>query len=238
MKKKGFTLKQKEGRAVRPAEEIAREFLAAGVGALKDELGAKNIRTAVKSIHAALGCERTNGHKRLAALYNVRTRYVASSEMPTLSFGSVVCAEVKKENGEVIKDYSFCLMPICDGIRLKNGHEVSFPFWRLDAEIASGEPARGIVIRLESGSFVELTAKGKPREKLWMQSFKSEGSGCVVAKQIEGRAFFFGSVELEWVAQLKPAHAQRIAHDIGQSFSRVGVVEAEWVRLICDGSNE
>ena len=40
------------------------------------------------------------------------------------------------------------------------------------------------------------------------------------------------ALHLEWVAQLKPGLAQRVANDIGQSFSRVGVVEAEWLRLL------
>lgn len=235
---KKLTFSQKNGKVSRSQEEIAREFLARGLDVLKAELGVKHIRSAVKSIHAALGCDQTNGHKRLAALYNVRTRYVAPGEMPTLGFGSIVCALVKGDDGMLQKEYSFCLMPICDSIRLKNGKETSFPFWRLEAEVSAGEPARGIVIRLVDGSFAELTAKGKPRENLWMQSFASEGGGCVIAKQVNDRAVFSGPVELEWVAQLKPAHAQRVAHDIGQSFSRVGVVEAEWVRLICDGAGE
>jgi hypothetical protein len=40
--------------------------------------------------------------------------------------------------------------------------------------------------------------------------------------------------EIEWVGQLKPLHAQRIAHDIALGLSRVGLLEAEWLRLLCD----
>ena len=62
---------------------------------------------------------------------------------------------------------------------------------------------------------------------------KTDESGTVVASKVDASFWFHGEKTcLEWVAQLKPAHAQRIAHDIGQSFSRVGVVEAEWLRLL------
>lgn len=36
---------------------------------------------------------------------------------------------------------------------------------------------------------------------------------------------------LVWVAQLKPAHAQRVAESIGRELTRVGLDESEWLRL-------
>lgn len=72
---------------------------------------------------------------------------------------------------------------------------------------------------------------------LWMDLFSANDSGIVAATE-ENASFWFNGDQrkLEWVAQLKPGHAQRVAHDIGQSFSRVGVVEVEWLRRISGGN--
>jgi hypothetical protein len=49
-------------------------------------------------------------------------------------------------------------------------------------------------------------------------------------------AFKYGGTKrtIEWLGQLKPLHAHRIAHEITESLSRIGVSEAEWLRLLCD----
>jgi hypothetical protein len=73
---------------------------------------------------------------------------------------------------------------------------------------------------------------------LWLDCFAPSDLGTVLADEEDSCFWFRGKIQkLEWVAQLKPAHAQRVAHDIGQSFSRVGVVEAEWLRLLAEGKN-
>lgn len=36
--------------------------------------------------------------------------------------------------------------------------------------------------------------------------------------------------EYEWIAELKPFHAQRMAEYVSREFSRVGLTESEWLR--------
>ena len=185
-----------------------------------------------------MGCEKSNAEKKLASLFSLRTNYFGS-QLPLLSFGTIVRWAADNGNDRTYA-YALCLMPICDSVRLKSGKEnrTSFPFWTLKTNRGGGS-SRGIVVPTNEGAYVELYASGKPRDMLWIDLFSAAESG-VVASERDGSEFFFSGDEkkrLEWVAQLKPAHAQRVAHDIGQSFSRVGVVEAEWVRLLTEGKS-
>ena len=56
-----------------------------------------------------------------------------------------------------------------------------------------------------------------------MVSFASE-------EGIERRVTTVDGIELTWIAQLKPAHAQRIAEALGRELTRVGLDESEWLR--------
>jgi hypothetical protein len=214
-------------------EAIARLYLASGIPAIQHELSEKLKKhlkrgEQFKPFHEAMGCADTHAEQRLAALFNVRTKYVGKN-LPELGFGAIVRRNVPGD-ATAIPEYSICLMPLCDGFRLPLTKRASFPFWRL---VASGAGARGIVVQAEEGRYVNLLSRGKPRDMLWLDSFQPDASGAVTAEEEDSRFWFSGnSGKLEWVAQLKPAHAQRVAHDIGQSFSRVGVVEAEWLRLM------
>lgn len=217
----------------RTDEERVRMFLGGGVPAIKSEFKFENKEVPVGLLHSAMGCGQSNAEKRLAALFNVRTRYF-KSKSPTLGFGAI--ARYSHEEGGVTKlAFALCLMPICDGIRLKHGEGklTSFPFWALNNGVKENVNGRGMVVLTIEGDYLELMASGKPRDMLWIDRFKPDESGVVTASK-EGESFWFQGEKnrLEWVAQLKPSHAQRIAHDIGQSFSRVGVAEAEWLRLV------
>ncbi|MCI0540225.1 MAG: response regulator receiver domain [Verrucomicrobiales bacterium] len=225
------------GKPAKDSLELARLFLGGGKPAIRNKCTFNYEH--VTNLRIAMGCTQTNSDKRLASLFNVRTRYVASNSPPILGFGTIVrySEQIGGQNEWV---YFFCLMPICDGIRLKSGagKRTLFPFWKLTNGIKGGVNGRGIIVRASDNSYLELIAFGKPREMLWIDRFEPSASGTVTASQ-DGSSFWFqGEHRLEWIAQLKPTHAQRIAHDIGQSFSHVGVVEAEWVRLICDGKSE
>lgn len=78
-----------------------------------------------------------------------------------------------------------------------------------------------------------------PRDQLWMDEFAA-GAQRMVPATADGQKFVLKGQQrqCEWVAQLKPGHAQRIAQDLGTSLARVGVIEAEWIRLKADGSEE
>ncbi|HEY0063132.1 MAG TPA: response regulator receiver domain [Telluria sp.] len=216
----------------RQAGEIVRKFFNEGKAGIAGDFkfDDKNLKKKIDEIHIALGCAESYGDKKLASLFNVRTRYF-KAKLPTLGFGSIVRW---RENNDVNFPfiYGFCLMPTCDGMRLNHeeGSRTSFPFWTLKATNSKG---RGIIVKNRENDFISLVAVvGKPRELLWIDTFKPATSGLVTSYESGGSYYFDGAEhKLEWVAQLKPGHAQRVANDIGQSFSRVGVVEAEWLRL-------
>lgn len=223
------------GRPKREAGELVRMFLGGGESAIQlDFKFGEKKGVPVEKLHFAMGCEQSKTEKKLAALFNVRTRYF-KSKPPTLGFGAIVrCPPAEGKATEYT--YALCLMPICDGIRLNHndGNLTSFPFWTLKA-VKNKANGRGIVVLTKEDTYLDLVASGKPRDMLWLDKFKADESGMVAASKVDSSFWFHGeNTCLEWVAQLKPAHAQRIAHDIGQSFSRVGVVEAEWLRLLTD----
>jgi hypothetical protein len=216
------------GRTRQPGE-IVREFLKGGKTAIQQDWTGKE-KSKVADIHNALGCQQTNGEKKLASLFNVRTRYF-TSKLPTLGFGSIIRWR-QNNDPNLAFQYGFCLMPLCDSMRLDHeAGRTSFPFWTLKEASPNG---RGMVVRTPENEFIRLFAVvGKPSKLLWIDDFQPSPTGLVTSDEVSGSYFFDGSAHrLEWVAQLKPAHAQRVANDIGQSFSRVGVVEAEWLRLL------
>lgn len=220
-----------QGRPARQPSELARMYLGGGMPAVKDECSPPKASKLVTSLHSAMGCEQSNAEKKLATLFNVRTQY--KSKAPVLGFGTIVRTH-KPEDGDAT--YAICLMPLCDSIRLEFGNDkaTAFPFWTLEP-VKEKKNGRGIVVSTPDHLFVELLASGKPRDMLWIEKFAADQFRTVPAITANKSYWFQGErFSLEWVAQLKPAHAQRIAHDIGQKFSRVGVVEAEWLRLLTD----
>ncbi len=181
-------------------------------------------------LHQELDPERKSTKERLAALYSSRTQY---GDKRSLEFGTIVRYEVDGQGAQ----YAMCLMPLCDCVRLTKDKLYNFPFWKLRVDNDS-QPSKGIVIELPYGSgFVELFCMGKPRDQLWLNRFKA-GPAKMVEAEKRGNKFIFkgeDELEIEWIAQLKPSHAQRIAHEVSTSFARVGVLEAEWLRLKANG---
>ena len=184
---------------------------------------------ALKVLHDELDTDKNLGKDRLAALYASRTQY---GDTRTLEFGAIVRYTITIERNDDELRYAICLMPLCDCLRLKSGKSFQFPFWDLRND-NDGASSKGIVVELpDRQGFAELFSMGKPRDHLWLDNFIAGDAKMVVA-EMEGDKFIFNGEarKLEWVAQLKPSHAQRIAQDIGASLSRVAVIEAEWLRL-------
>ncbi|MDB5530748.1 MAG: hypothetical protein JWR51_3851 [Devosia sp.] len=186
----------------------------------------------LKLLHDEMDKDHGSAMERLAALYASRTQY---GEERTLEFGTVVRYRAPVEGSEDPVRYAICLMPLCDCVRLKNGEAYQFPFWELRTDNKSAQ-SKGLVVELPATEgFIELFSMGKPRDQLWLADFKAGAAGMVAAVN-NGADFQFNGEgkQVQWIAQLKPAHAQRIAQDIGTSFARVGVIEAEWLRLKAD----
>ncbi len=187
---------------------------------------------ALNVLHDELDTGKASAKERLAALYACRTQY---GDERSLDFGAIVRYIPKGDDKTSKTKYAICLMPLCDCVRLKQGDWYRFPFWELRTD-NMGASSKGIVVELPAGAgFIELFSMGKPREQLWLETFQAGITRKVVAEKKDGKFVFKGrEVEVEWITQLKPSHAQRIAHDISTSFSRVGVLEAEWLRLKAD----
>ena len=218
-------------------QEVAKRFLGGGTAAIANEHEVKPISTKqFKQFHDAMDCGQTQSEKQLAALFNVRTRYVQKNP-PHLELGTIV--RWRQNESVSSSDYSLCLMPLCDSILRPYlaGKSMVFPFWQLSI-VNAGQKGIGFVVQTGEDTYEHLIVSGKPREKLWLDNFTPGNSGTVNAFKENSSFCFVGTARrLEWVAQLKPAHAQRIALFIGQSFSRVGVFEAEWIRLMSESKD-
>jgi len=165
----------------------------------------------------------------LGALFSNRTQY--GSEERYLRFGTIVRHKVRPVDPW---NYSLCLMPICDSKRLKPNSQ--FPFWRLTEDTKSGNSGRRFGIVVEEGEkSLALAAGGKIRDMLWIAKF-TQTDKEVIGTHGGGGVFRFDSPDLivEWAAELKPLHAQRVASHLGSEVSKVGLVESEWLRLFCD----
>ena len=197
----------------------------------------------MRDLMAVVDTDKSDSNERLAALFSNRTHYDESKRH--LMYGTII----RRRQPQGVKPnwiYSFCLMPICDSVRLdqsrqfKASAQISFPFWQLREDVLSDSTVRrrGFAVYLPDKSYTLLSAGGKARDMLWMGNFDvNVATGTVTANRSADNRFLFTAdheTEVEWIAELKPLHSQRIAHDIAQTLSRVGLVEAEWLRLLCD----
>jgi hypothetical protein len=127
------------------------------------------------------------------------------------------------------KQFYVCVQPVCDSVRLPKEADVAFPFLPLEA------PNKGktdlVVPHPVSGEWVPLSLVRKPRT-IEMIEFRPNGDRVVPAYK-EGATYRFKSTQggYRWVADLKPEFAQRVANELGDQFSRLGVDEPEILRL-------
>ena len=174
----------------------------------------------IESIAVMCSVADVDAHQRFAALLAIRTQY--QTKHRDLGFGAIV---LDRTSGH----YSVCIMPLCDCLRLKK--PTTFPFWTL---VTSGR-GHPVIVEREDGQVLKLTFEaGKPSLYMRMAQFTPDEKKEIVTstKETSGRHIFYsGDTTLEWVAQLKPSHAQRIANAIAQQLSRVGLTEAEWARI-------
>ena len=164
----------------------------------------------------------------LSKLYCYRTIY---GDTRILKSGTIV-RKVGSESRYV------CLMPTCDCIRLEQ-EVVEFPFWELTPVAPSHRGhAHGAIISDERGRSKTVCVKGKIRKKMCFWKFRANNE--VEFELVNGKYLLTEDTDsepkttFEWVAELKPLHAQRMAEYVSRQFSRVGVAESEWLRLQVD----
>ena len=164
----------------------------------------------------------------LSKLYCYRTIY---GDTRILKSGTIV-RKVGSESRYV------CLMPTCDCIRLEQ-EVVEFPFWELTPVDPSHRGhAHGAIISDERGRSKTVCVKGQIRKKMCFWKFRANNE--VEFELVNGKYLLTEDTDsepkttFEWVAELKPLHAQRMAEYVSRQFSRVGVAESEWLRLQVD----
>lgn len=186
-----------------------------------------------------VGGNEHSSSEKLSHLFSNRTQYLIDS--PNLKFGTVV---KHRNSSQEDWEYSICLMPICDSRNRAKTEDMpshmSFPFWRLNREVKlldSKQPKKFAFVVEDGGTTVSLAAGGKIRDMLWLANVKLSADGW--ARSDSSTLRFDTVVEeqvIQWVAELKALHAQRIAAYVGSEASRVGLTESEWLRLLCDKS--
>ena len=189
----------------------------------------KEDKTALDEI-ANLLCKDENDacnlNARFAMLMSLRNRY--QTTLPKLSLGTIV-AELDI-NGKV-KRCLICLQPRCDSIRVVG--ERKFLFLKL----YKSTKRFNYLVEMD-GRELKLLQSLKPYEAELIK-FKA-GSDKEITANEESGIVFFESVDedddgnrrkFRWIAELKPDHAQRVAHEFGRNISRVGLTESEWMRL-------
>jgi len=238
-----MTTSQREWANVPNQIDAFRKFLREGEDSLREELkgghqskelgdkGLRGIKGKILNEFSEIVNHKSGAHtEELAALFCNRTQY--GNKNRKLSFGTVVRHKVQEGDDW---EYSVCLMPLCDSQRLPPSSK--FPFWQLKNDVLEAKSGKrnGIVVIDPDGNPHCLAAGGKIRQMLWLKEFEQNPSDVVIAKSNGGKfQFETSSMIIEWVAELKPLHAQRIAAHMGSEISRVGLVESEWLRLFCD----
>lgn len=156
----------------------------------------------------------------LTMLMSLRHRY--TNPAPQLALGTIVSQA--DESGPA---YLLCLQPVCDSVRLKEARPFAF------LSLKSADSSRNCELIVRDGNQLKFLALKPNPYMLKMISFDPTENEKVVAAAQNGDFLFHSTdnVAFKWIADLKTAHAQRIANNFAHTFSRVGLVESEWNRL-------
>ena len=159
-------------------------------------------------------------NEAFAVLASHRTQY--SKPQPHLTLGTIISSGTGKK-----RRYWLCLQPVCDAVRLSSAR--TFPFLELNAADGGGFQ---FVLQGRGRTSVRLRIEVKPQNLTMLEFHPKVGNDCVVA-DVRSSQFFFsrGKRRYRWEAELKREHAQRFAERLANEFSRIGLVESEWLRL-------
>ncbi len=169
------------------------------------------------------------GHRanqEFAVLMAVRSRY--GTPPPRLALGTIV-----HDRGRGI--YLLCVQPRCDSVRLIG--ERHFPFLPLRATDTGYDH-----VLLHGDGIVTLQLIDEPY-RIEMIAFQPWlATDHEVLAKGDGDELFFKSgaseTNFQWIAELRPEHAQRIANTFAGKISRVGLNESEWLRLNAKNKDE
>jgi hypothetical protein len=178
-------------------------------------------KTADRQCFASTAVEGTAAQENFAALLSIRTRY--SAPTPRLTLGTVMRTEQA-----ATASYWVCVQPICDCVRLAK--ETAFPLLPLTA----GGDSFDLVLLTAGQPSLRLKLEAKPLNILMARFAPNTGARGVVEAVKDGTNWYFSdtsNTRYEWLAELKPHHALRVADIISGELRRVGLAESEWLRL-------
>lgn len=129
-------------------------------------------------------------------------------------------------------DFMVCVQPRCDSVRLDPAEARVFPF--LPLHVADDDYSRHqfVVDHPDGSGLIRLRLHCKPFA-IRTFPFTADESRSVRARDVRRRWNFYatGNRRFQWVADLKPEFAQRVAVDLAAEIARVGLTESELVRL-------
>jgi len=152
---------------------------------------------------------------------------------PGLHLGTIV-RELNKAD-----HYWLCIQPLCDSVRLPADPPSKFLMLPLEpVDHADKKKRARFVVDSSDGTPVHLWPWTRASD-LEMMHLSPNHNGAVHFKPDADDAEGLSrrtvdtaeGITLVWVAQLKPAHAARVAHDYATQLSRVGLDESEWMRM-------
>jgi len=152
--------------------------------------------------------------------------------LPTLTLGTIVVLQPSSSGcgATTVPEYYLCLQPRCDAVRLSK--ERPFPFLPLDVR-EDASVAFSLVVRVREGRDLRLQPRTSPYE-IQMIDFAPTADLGLVRGERGSEGFRFRDVQgrlFEWLGEMRPSAAQRVAQQMSSQFGRVGLDEFEWLRL-------
>jgi hypothetical protein len=156
--------------------------------------------------------------EQLAVLMSQRTHY--DNQRRFLKLGAIL----REMNGQ--NRYLLCLQPVCECSRLSGSNP--FLFCYLD------ESQKKVTHIVPNGDGYSELSFNPSKENRAIIEFSANHKKRIAADGNTGSGYqFFDDKknEYQWIAQLKPEHAQRAAEQFARELSRVGLTESEWLRV-------
>ncbi len=170
----------------------------------------------------------TNSSHKLAMLMSHRTFY--GNDGKSLTLGTII------RKGTIdIPEYLLCLLPSCDTIRLSEKRRFVFCILNVMNQENSAKEKTSHIVE-DNKIFKELLFSPNSYNCVTLEFEPSPETKKVIAEHDENNNLSFicktDEQRYQWIAQLKPEHAQRAAEQFSRNLSRVGLTESEWLRLM------
>ncbi len=151
-------------------------------------------------------------------------RYLYGDARRTLHLGTVV--QDDRDNR-----FWLCVQPVCDSVRLNE--RAGFPLLRL----GSGKPRKKsqIIFPVRSGEKIEMLSSSGKADEIEVVHFDPDPASERVVFEKSSSANprhtirSVDGITYIWLAELKTAHSNRVAHKLGEQLARVGLDESVWL---------